>query len=175
MTLHASRSPWRVVLALVVAPFATGCDAHPQTSVVVDNRYAPSATSPLVVYRAFWQAVSFPSAVPPAASSEPQNTVPASENTAYVVLAPGWDPEGSALPASLIVMQSRAGFEAHLDDTLRIPVDDTTFAGHCAAGSFLSQAQADFITQLVFPDDFASFRYDAASCTVTPRGDAGRD
>ena len=175
MTLRASQSPWRVVIALAVSPLVSACDHRPQATVVLDNRYPPSASTPFVVYRAFWQAVSFPSAVPPGASSDPQNTVPASETTAYVVLAPGWDPEGSALPASLIVMQSRAGFEAHLDDTLRIPVDDTTFAGHCAAGSFLSQAQADFITQLIFPDDFASVRYDAASCTVTPSGDAGRD
>jgi len=48
-----------------------------------------------------------------------------------------------------------------------------TFIGNCAAGSFLSPAQADFIAQLVFPSDFASLAYDAASCTTTPIGDAG--
>jgi hypothetical protein len=48
-----------------------------------------------------------------------------------------------------------------------------------AAPSFLSQAQADFITQriftpTIFPDASASsFRYDAATCTTTPTGDAG--
>jgi hypothetical protein len=58
-------------------------------------------------------------------------------------------------------------------ETLHIPVDDRAFIGNCASGSFLSQAQADFITQLIFPSDFASLRYDAASCTTTPIGDGG--
>jgi hypothetical protein len=62
-----------------------------------------------------------------------------------------------------------------LGDTLHIPVDDATFTGNCAAGSFLTQAQADFITREVFPGDFASRSYDAATCTTTPIGDAGAD
>ena len=159
--------------ALTVALLAAGCDARPQTSVVLDNDYPPYTTVPLVVYRAHWQAVSFPSAVAPGASSDAQSTVPASDNTAYVVLAPGWDPTGSTPPTSLVVVQSRDGFGVHLDDTLHIPVDDTSFVGNCAAGSFLSQAQADFITQLVFPCDFSSFHYDAARCTMTPTADSG--
>jgi hypothetical protein len=58
-------------------------------------------------------------------------------------------------------------------DTLQIPVDDETFVGNCASSSFLSQSQADFITQRVFPSIFANLRYDAGNCKTTPVGDAG--
>jgi hypothetical protein len=159
-----------VVFALSFVTLVAGCDPHPQTLVVIDNKYAPSPTSP-VIYRAYWQAVPFQNPIPPDASSDAQSTVPASANTAYVVLAPGWDPASSVPPTSLVVMQSVDGFDVHLNDTLHIPVDDTRFIGNCAAGSFLSQAQADFITQLIFPIDFAPVRYDAASCTTTAIAD----
>ena len=164
----------RVLAALLVAVFAPGCDT-PHTSVVLDNDYPPSRTNALVVYRAAWQAVSFGIPVPPGSSSAPQSTVPASDNTAYVVLAPGWDPASTAAPSSFVVLQSRNGFAVDLDDTLHIPVDDETFIGRCAGGSFLTQAQADFITRLVFPSDFATLRYDASRCRTTRSGDAGAD
>jgi len=160
--------------ALVVTLLlAIGCDP-PDTSVVVDNDYPASAPTALVVYQAYWQAVAFTTPVPPGSSSEAQGTVPASANTAYAVLAPGWQPSDSTPPTSLVVLQSQMGFPARLDATLHIPVDDTTFAGNCAAGSFLTQAQADFITQLVFPDVFAGKSYDPATCAVTP-ADGGSD
>jgi hypothetical protein len=148
----------------VAVLLAIGCDA-PHTSVVLDNHYSPA--SGLVVRDAFWQAVGFPDPVLPGASSDPQNTIAASDNTAYVVLAPGWDPAGSDPPTRLVVLESRAGFSVHLNDTLHIPVDDVAFAGNCAAGSTLSQDRADFITQLVFPSDFTNASYDAATCTKT--------
>jgi hypothetical protein len=169
----------RVVLPLFCA-LVTGCGG-PQTTVVVDNDYPPYAVVPLVVYDAAWEAVALQqpdgaaAPVPPGDSSGPQSTVPASANTAYVLLAPGWDPASSTPPTSFIVLQSQAGFAVSLGDTLHIPVDDTTFVGNCAAGSFLTQAQADFITQRVFPGDFGSLSYDAATCTTTPIGDAGTD
>jgi hypothetical protein len=168
----------RVVLALSLAPVVAGCD-DPSTNVVVDNDYPPYATVPLVVYDAYWQAVAFEqpdgaaAPVPPGDSSEPQSTVPASANTAYVLLAPGWDPTSATPPTSFIVLQSQAGFAVSLGDTLHIPVDDATFVGDCATGSFLTQAQADFITERVFAKDFLSLRYDAATCTTAPAGDAG--
>jgi hypothetical protein len=219
---------WLAPLAFV--PFAAACTS-PVTTVVVNNGYAPSATQPLVVYGAQWEAVSFQVPIPPGSSSAPQpgvpnpsacpttyaqlqgesgctgdalrceyaegvcecagnlegaqpdagpswycnpdDTVPASANTAYVILAPGWDPKSPTPPTSLVGMQSRNGFGVELGDTLQIPVDDATFIGNCASGSSLSQAQADFITQFVFPSDFATLRYDAATCTTAPVGDAG--
>ena len=181
MAIATACAPWArgaTVAVLSLSPFvplAIACDQEPDTSVIVDNAYPPSTTAAMVVYHAYWQAVSFQTPIPPGSSSVPQSTVPASDNTAYVVVAPGWDPASSTPPTSLVVLQSRSGFDVHLGGTLHVPVDDTTFAGNCASGSFLSQAQADFITELVFPADFAPLRYDAASCTTTRIADAGAD
>ena len=162
-----------LVFLLLFALFAGGCGETPNTAVVLDSNYPVAAASQLVVYRANWQAVFFPDPIPPGSSSEPQSTVPASANTAYIVLAPGWDPTGSAAPSSLVVLQSLNGFAGDLNETLHIPVDDAAFAGNCAAGSFLAQAEADVITEFVFPSEFATLHYDAATCTTTPIGDAG--
>lgn len=151
--------------ALFLTSFLSGCDT-PHTYVVLDNNYRPSTR--FVVYHGFWQSVSFQTPVPPGSSSDLQSAIPASANTAYVVLAPGWDPTSSTRPRSLIAMQSRNGFELHLDHTLHIAVDDANFVGNCAAASFLSQEQADFITQFVFSSDFTSLSYDPANCTTTP-------
>jgi hypothetical protein len=155
-----------VITALALAPFVGACAAPPETFVVVDNGYAPSPAGALVVYSAYWQAASFPDPIPPGASSASQDTVPASASTAYVLLAPGWDPASSMPPASFVVLESRSGFGVELGDTLRIPVDDATFLGNCASGSVLPQSRADFITQLVFPGILAG-PYDAATCTTT--------
>ncbi len=103
----------------------------------------------------------------------PAVTVPASTSTAYVVLAPGWNADTPTPPTSFVVLESRTGFSVELGDTLEIQVDDTTFRGNCASGSLLPQSRADFITQFVFPSIFAKLRYDAATCTTTPAGDAG--
>jgi hypothetical protein len=181
--LRAFRRLWRprssksifgagVTGALALWPLSTGCDSAPNTTVVLDNMYPSSSTDQMVVYRAFWQAVSFDQPVVPGVASAPENTEPASENTAYVTLAPGWDPASSSSPTAFVVLESRQGFGVHLNETLHIPVDDQTFIGNCAAGSFLSQAQADFITKLVFPKDFANTTYEAASCTTRTTGDA---
>jgi hypothetical protein len=161
----------RSFLVLGAALLAGACGDAPHTYVSLDNAYPASSPSP-VVYRGWWQAVLFSSPIPPGGSSGLESTVAASDNTAYVVLAPGWDLTSATRPTSFVVLQSKDGFAVHLNDTLRIPVDDAHFAGNCAAGSHLTQQQADFITQLVFPSTFASFRYDAATCATTPIGDA---
>jgi hypothetical protein len=158
-------------LAAALAVLSAGCD-KPATNVVLDNDYPASAPNALVVYRAWWLATSFQNPIPPGASSDTFPTAAASPNTAYVVLAPGWDPTSATAPTSLVVMQSRTGFELHFDDTLHIKVDDTTFVGNCAAGSVLSQDEADFITQRIFPGVFGSVAYDAATCKTTPIVDA---
>ena len=154
------------VSLLAVAVMFGGCDA-PDTRVVLENDYPGVAARALVVYRAFWQAVAFDVPVLPGATTEARDTVSASANTAYVVLAPGWDPTGGIPPASFVVLQSKNGFDVHLRETLHIPVDDATFAGNCAAGSFLAQEQTDFITERVFAADFAMLHYDPATCTTT--------
>lgn len=143
---------------------AVGCEV-PTTTVVVDNAYAPS--SELVIYQAFWQAVRFSTPLAPGASSDPQNTVPASANTAYVVLAPDFDPSNPAPPTAFVVLESSSGFAVDLDSNLEIAVDDSSFVGNCETGSQLDQAEADLITQRVFDDVFAGLVYDAATCTTS--------
>jgi len=155
-------------VSLVAA--ASGCD-KPNTTVIVDNGYPQASAGALVVYRAHWQAVTFEQPIAPGSSSEPEPTVPASGNTAYVVLAPGWDPTSSAPPTSFVVMESSSGFGVHLDETLHIPVDDGSFVGNCAANSFLSPSEAAFITRQVFPSVFAGLAYDPATCATTAIGD----
>jgi hypothetical protein len=153
-----------LALCALVVPAILGCDAA-STHVVVDNRYPPS--SGLVIYRAFWQAVSFTNPIAPGSSSDRQSTIAASENPAWVLLAPGWDRASADPPPSLVVLESQRGFAVHLDQTLHIPVDDVVFDGNCATGSRLAQDQADFITGRVFASVFAGRHYDAASCTTT--------
>jgi hypothetical protein len=158
--------------ATLVCAFASlavaGCDT-PHAYAVLDNGYAPSAALPLVVYDAFWQAIDFPTPVPPGTSSAPVSTVAASANTAYVLLAPGWDPASSMAPTKYVLLESRDGFGVHLEETLHILVDDTHFVGNCAAGSHLSEDQALFMAEGVFRSEFGSLGYDVATCTVTGR------
>lgn len=165
---RALAAPLALAFLLCAPPSCAGFpDTAPQTAVVLENHYA-GADAP-VIYDAAWQNVSFQgNPVSPGSATSPQITVPASaDNRAYVVLAPGWDPTSTTPPSQMVVLQSRAGFAVRLDDTLHIPVDDTSFAGNCAAGSALPQDQADFIAGRVFAADFAGLRYDAATCTTS--------
>lgn len=163
------------LLATVTFGCASFPDSAPKTNVVLENRYALTPSNVLVVYDAYWLNVSFQgSAIPPGASSTPQSAIPASaDNTAYVVLAPGWDPTSTTPPTTFIVVQSRTGFAVALGDTVHIPIDDVSFEGNCTAGSHLAQDRADFLTQIVFVVDFAGLHYDASTCTTTQIGDAG--
>jgi hypothetical protein len=167
------RSGPLVAATLALALGAIGCEGNPDTTVVIANEFSSSHTPPFVVYRVRWQALWLDASVAPGSSSQPESTYPASANTAYVLVAPGWSPASDAAPTALFVMQSRDGFAVALNDSLQIPVNDGAFMGDCAARSFLSQDQADFITQVVFHDEFAGLRYDAATCTTTPIGRAG--
>jgi hypothetical protein len=150
---------------LLLACGATGCDT-PSTTVVLENEYPRSAERPLVVYDAVWETVEWKTPIPPGTSSDPQPTVATSGSTAYVLLAPGWDAKSGAPPAEYVLLQSRDELGLRFAETLEIPVDDATFAGNCASGSHLSQAQADFMTQLVFAGEFGALGYDAATCTA---------
>ena len=177
MRLARGAAAWALAL-LPWAPFTVGClnVDTPSTNVSFDNRYPAAAARPLVVYEAHWQAITLDASTPilPGESVE-ASTVPASANTAYVVLAPGWNPDAGAPPTAFVVLESKSGFAVHLGDTLHIPVGDTAFTGNCAAGSFLAQPEADFVTQIVFPDTFGGLRYAAATCTTTPVGDGGHE
>jgi hypothetical protein len=152
-------------IPLLCTLLATSCDPGP-AQAVLDNDYPPLPARPYVVYAAFWQAVSFTAPVLPGAASAPLQTVSASANTAYVLVAPDWDPARTAPPASFLLLQSREDYGVQLGDVLHIAIDDDTFAGNCDAGSSLTQAQADFMAQRVFPGELAGRSYDAGTCTL---------
>lgn len=140
---------------------ASACDTPDPTKAVVDNAYP--ASSQVVVYKAWWSATLFEDPVLPGASSDEQRSVPES-NFVYALLAPGWDPASGSPPTKLLAVRSKEPLAATRGDTLHIIVSDATFAGSCDARQPLSQEDADFITQRIFPGDFANVSYDAATC-----------
>jgi hypothetical protein len=158
---------------LAIAGCAGLPDKAPETDVVLNNQFSPSAASPSVVYQAYWLNVAFSSPVAPGASSDPQIAVPASANTAYVLLAPGWDPTSGTTPTAFVVLRSKHGYGVDLGGTLHIPISDEAFDGDCAAEDPLDQSEADFLTGVVFASAFAGLAYDANTCTTTATGDAG--
>jgi hypothetical protein len=145
-------------LSLLIA-----CKTEDPTFAVVENAYPQG----IVVYRAWWETTLFTEPVLPGMTSSDQRSVPESD-TAYVLLAPGWDPASGQPPTTLLPARSKVPFEVDRGSTLRITVSDATFQGNCAAQQPLSQEDADFITQRIFPGEFATLTYDAKTCTSTP-------
>src|SRR5580693_2576252 len=104
-------------LAFGCALLACGWDT-PHTEVVIDNAY-PSSTAN-VIYEAFWLDNAFTTPISPGTSSDPLVSVFASSNSAYVLLAPGWDPRSSAAPTSFVVLESEGEYGLDFDNTLSI-------------------------------------------------------
>lgn len=171
---HDERMHFIQVAACATAVATIACDGPLQSTVVLDNDYPPASSGQLVVYRAQFQTAFFDAAVIPGASSSPQTSVPTSGDTAYAVLAPGWDAASDAEPTSLIVVESNQPFAAPASAVTHIAVSDSTFQGRCDAGSFLTQEEADLVIAAFFSDVFTNLAYDAASCwtTVIPDGGA---
>jgi hypothetical protein len=72
--------------------------------------------------------------------------------------------------------KSATKLSAARENTLHVRVSDGTFVGNCLAEKPLSQDDADFITQRIFPGEFAAVDFDAKRCTATPTTtDAGAD
>ncbi|HEY3252349.1 MAG TPA: hypothetical protein VGJ91_00290, partial [Polyangiaceae bacterium] len=53
-------------------------------------------------------------------------------------------------------------------ELLTFVVSEQATVGDCRAGKALAQEDADYITQRIFPAEFAELSYDAASCTTSP-------
>lgn len=173
LATRAAHLGGRALAVAVATTLAVACYDTPHTTVVLENRYPATDAKPLVIFDAIFHAVSFDGLpLRPGAASSPVDTLPTSGGTAYVVLAPGWDPASGAAPKELVVLRSRQDVEVHLNDALTLAVDDTTFEGNCATGSRLAQDEADLVTQRVFASHFVGVAYDAATCTIRPSGAA---
>jgi hypothetical protein len=155
-----------VVLALFSV---AACDTEDATTAVVDDDY--SAADAVVVYKVWWSTALFSTPVVPGAESDSSRVV-TDDATAYALLAPGWDPTSGAPPTYLVAVKSKATLSVARGDELHIRLSDSTMTGRCAAGGGLMQADADFITQRIFPGDFAGGTYDAKTCRFTPAADA---
>jgi hypothetical protein len=149
-----------------------GCDTSDATFSVIDNRYPapPDGGDPATqtaIYQGWWSVTLFTTPVAAGAESDPERAITSTE-TAYALLAPGWNPSSGAPPAKLIPVMSPQELHVARGDTLHIVVSDDTMIGNCAAGKPLTQDQADFITGSIFPGPFAGMIYDAATCITRP-------
>lgn len=154
------------------ATSVVACATQDPTKAVVENGYpavrdgGDPATS-VVVYKAWWVTTLFKEPVLPGETSEEERSVPETDFV-YALLAHGWDPASGTPPAKLVAVKSKTKIGVARGSTLRIAVSDGTFAGNCDAKQALSQDEADFVTQRIFPGDFTSVTYDAKTCTTTP-------
>lgn len=160
-----------VGLSAALGTTLAACDTEEPTKVVVENAYpvVPDGGDPAtqrVVYKVWWVTTLFKEPVLPGASSDEERSVPETDFV-YALLAPGWDPKSQTPPTSLLAMKSKAKVGVARGETLRIRISEDTFAGSCSAKLPLSQDDSDFITQRIFPGDFAGVAYDAKTCVGT--------
>ena len=158
--------------AAVAGVAIAACDSETATTAVVENGYPapPDGGDPAkqtVVYRTWWVATYFPDPVPGGMASSELRIIPGSD-FAYAVLAPGWDPASTTPPTSFVVVKSKSPLTVGRSEVLHVAISDQTFAGNCAAKQPLSQSEADFITQSIFPGEFMNATYDAKTCVTTP-------
>ena len=159
------------ILVSIALVGAVACDTETPTVVVVDNDHPPvpdggDPTAEMTVFKVWWVTSLLPDAVSPESEGLAQRTVP-NTDFAYALLASGWDPLSPTPPTRFIAERSAVKLSAARGDTLHVHVSDDTFVGDCAAGKPLSQDDADFITQRIFPAEFAGMTYDATTCLAT--------
>jgi len=177
MSAASSRRCWgRTIVGLALALLAVvGCNGDP-TTVVVDNGFpaAADAAGTMTVFKVWWVTTLFPNPVAPEARSETERTIPASD-FAYALLAPGWSPGSGAPPSQLVALKSAQPLTTAAHDLLTITVDDSHFAGNCAAGSPLDATDAQLIVGRIFPGEWPHAPTSASTCTTTPAvADAGQ-
>lgn len=136
-------------LALFFVLSAIACDDA--TMVLVDNGYGDST----LVDAVWWTTTYVPDQVPAGQESPAYRTVPGSD-IAYVVLERG---------GNVFVAETTKAQTVERSNTLHIVISPDTITGDCAT-STLTQAQADFITQSIFPGRFEGKIYDAATCKL---------
>jgi len=118
--------------------------------VVVDDAY-PDGTR---VDEVWWHETLVPDAVDPGGES-PAYRAAAGHDFAYAVLDRG---------GALFVVRSQTELAVERGETLHVTFSPSTVIGDCAGGPTLTQAEADMITQSIFPGVFDGAIYDASTC-----------
>jgi hypothetical protein len=149
----------RTILVTLLAVAA--CDV-PDTRAVLYDQFVASTKN--VVFAAQWENIAFTTSLAPGEASPPEPAFESSGTPAYVVVAPDFDLSSPEPPATLLLLESKQLIGVALGTGVTIAVDDTTFTGDCDADSMLPQADADLMTERVFPGLFVGRRYDAATC-----------
>jgi len=151
------------------------CHTSEPTTAVLSNEYSAStdarSATAMPVYKGWWAVAQFPDPVAAGQVSDPVRIVPG-RDYGYALLAPGWDPSTEALPGALIPVRSAHELSVERGELLTFVVSEQATVGDCGAGKPLSQEDADYVCQRIFPEVFAGLRYDAASCTTAPARDA---
>jgi hypothetical protein len=156
-------------------PLLAACNTSNPTSALLFNEYPPNATSSVdssTVYKGWWSVALFADPVLAGQVSDPERAVPGTDY-GYALLAPGWDPSSGAPPTKLIPVRSTEKLSVVRGDTLNFLVSDSQTLGNCGGSQALSQEDADFITQRIFPGEFANVNYDATSCTAVEASPVG--
>ena len=152
-------------------PVIVGCNTSDPTSAVLANQYPPAidagSADSMAVYKGWWAVTQFADPVAAGQVSDPVRVVQGNDY-GYALLAPGWDPSSSTLPSTLIPLRSASKLSVARGDTLNFVVSDDATVGNCSAGKPLTQEDADFITQRIFPGEFANVNYDATLCKASP-------
>ncbi|HYQ01533.1 MAG TPA: hypothetical protein VER96_22825 [Polyangiaceae bacterium] len=171
-----------VVFASLGLLLSAGCNTSDPTNAVLSNEYPPandaSSADSMAVYKGWWSVALFPDPVPAGQTSDPIRVVEGTDY-GYALLAPGWDATAGASPTALIPLRSAHKLRVDRGGLLTFVVSEQATVGDCRAGHAVSQDEADFITQRIFPGEFAGLVYDAATCTTSPvatgEGGAGND
>jgi hypothetical protein len=162
------------ILALVCTScccWVSGCNTSEPTSAVLSNEYPVASDADSVdsrpVYKGWWAVAQFPEPVPAGQVSEPVRIVPGSAY-GYALLAPGWDAASTSAPTTLIALRSAQKLSVGRGELLTFVVSEQATVGDCRAGQALTQEEADYVTQRIFPVEFADLSYHAESCTTSP-------
>ncbi|HYQ46799.1 MAG TPA: hypothetical protein VER11_32740 [Polyangiaceae bacterium] len=146
---------------------SAGCNTSEPTTAVLSNDYpVASDAETMAVYRGWWSVAQFAEPVLAGQVSDPIRVVRGSDY-GYALLAPGWDTALGTSPATLIPLRSAEQLSVDRGELLTFRVSPSATVGDCAAGSPLTQEDADFITQRIFPVEFSGLVYDAASCSTS--------
>ena len=159
------------IASFACLPFGMGCNTAEPTTAVLSNEYPSasdaSSTDAMPVYKAWWSVAQFPDAVPAGQVSDPVRIVQGNDY-GYALLAPGWDTTSGEPPTTLIPLRSAEKLSVGRGELLTFVVSAQSTVGDCNTSVPLSQEEADFITQRIFPGEFEGVVYDAASCLSVP-------